>query len=32
MYKEKFGGANRGAPMVLSGAMNVEVVSLHQTK
>ena len=27
MYKEKFGGANRGAPMVLSGAMNVEVVS-----
>ena len=27
MYKEKFGGKNRGAPMVLSGAMNVEVVS-----
>ena len=27
MYKEKFGGSNRGAPMVLSGAMNVEVVS-----
>ena len=27
MYKEKFGGANRGAPMVLSGSMNVEVVS-----
>ena len=27
MYKEKFGGANRFAPMVLSGAMNVEVVS-----
>ena len=27
MYKQKFGGKNRGAPMVLSGAMNVEVVS-----
>ena len=27
MYKEKFGGSNRGAPMVLSGAMAVEVVS-----
>tara|TARA_Y100001963_G_scaffold151741_1_gene235167 strand:- start:1442 stop:4261 length:2820 start_codon:yes stop_codon:yes gene_type:complete len=27
MYKEKFGGANRGAPMVLSGAMNVDIVS-----
>ena len=26
-YKQKFGGANRGAPMVLSGAMSVEVVS-----
>jgi len=27
MYKQKFGGKNRGAPMILSGAMNVEVVS-----
>ena len=27
MYKQKFGGKNRGAPMVLSGAMNVEIVS-----
>ena len=27
MYKEKFGGANRGAPMVLSGAMNIDIVS-----
>jgi len=27
MYKEKFGGANRFAPMVLSGAMNVDIVS-----
>tara|TARA_R100000329_G_scaffold42442_2_gene39400 strand:+ start:4937 stop:7564 length:2628 start_codon:yes stop_codon:yes gene_type:complete len=27
MYKQKFGGKNRGAPMVLSGSMNVEVVS-----
>ena len=27
MYKQKFGGKNRGAPMVLSGAMNIEVVS-----
>lgn len=27
MYKQKFGGRNRGAPMVLSGSMNVEVVS-----
>ncbi len=27
MYKEKFGGQNRGAPMVLSGAMNVDIVS-----
>ena len=27
MYKQKFGGNNRGAPMILSGAMNVEVVS-----
>jgi HK97 family phage portal protein len=26
-YKQKFGGANRGQPMVLSGAMSVEVVS-----
>ena len=27
LYKQKFGGKNRGAPMVLSGSMNVEVVS-----
>ena len=27
MYKQKFGGKNRGAPMILSGAMNVEVIS-----
>jgi len=27
MYKQKFGGKNRGAPMVLSGSMNVEIVS-----
>ena len=27
MYKQKFGGKNRGAPMILSGSMNVEVVS-----
>jgi len=27
MYKEKFGGQNRGAPMVLSGAMNIDIVS-----
>ena len=26
-YKQKFGGANRGQPMVLSGSMNVDVVS-----
>jgi HK97 family phage portal protein len=26
-YKQKFGGANRGAPMVLSGSMNVDIVS-----
>ena len=26
MYKQKFGGKNRDAPMVLSGAMNVEIV------
>lgn len=26
-YKTKFGGNNRGAPMVLSGSMNVDVVS-----
>ena len=26
-YKTKFGGANRGAPMVLSGSMNVDIVS-----
>jgi HK97 family phage portal protein len=26
-YKQKFGGANRGSPMVLSGSMAVEVVS-----
>ena len=26
-YKTKFGGANRGAPMVLSGPMDVDVVS-----
>ena len=26
-YKQKFGGANRGSPMVLSGSMSVEVVS-----
>ena len=28
MYKQKFGGQNRGAPMVLSGAMNVEIVAV----
>ena len=27
MYKSKFGGANRGMPMVLTGAMNIDVVS-----
>lgn len=27
MYKSKFGGANRGAPMVLTGAMDVKTVS-----
>ena len=27
MYKTKFGGANRGQPMVLTGAMNIDVVS-----
>jgi len=27
MYKSKFGGANRGQPMVLTGAMNIDVVS-----
>ena len=27
MYKEKFGGANKFAPMVLSGAMNVDIIS-----
>ena len=26
-YKQKFGGQNRGAPMVLSGSMNVDIVS-----
>ena len=26
-YKQKFGGNNRGAPMVLSGSMNVDIVS-----
>jgi len=27
MYKSKFGGSNRGAPMVLTGAMDVKTVS-----
>ena len=27
MYKSKFGGANRGMPMVLTGSMNIDVVS-----
>tara|TARA_R100001463_G_scaffold90065_5_gene144821 strand:- start:5068 stop:7731 length:2664 start_codon:yes stop_codon:yes gene_type:complete len=27
MYKAKFGGENRGQPMVLTGAMNIDVVS-----
>jgi len=27
IYKQKFGGANRGAPMILSGSMDVKVVS-----
>ena len=27
MYKSKFGGSNRGQPMVLTGAMNIDVVS-----
>lgn len=27
MYKSKFGGSNRGMPMVLTGAMNIDVVS-----
>ena len=31
MYKTKFGGANRGQPMVLTGAMNIDVVSFSPT-
>ena len=27
IYKQKFGGANRGAPMILTGSMDVKVVS-----
>ena len=27
IYKQKFGGSNRGAPMILSGSMDVKVVS-----
>ena len=27
MYKSKFGGSNRGAPMVLTGPMDVKTVS-----
>lgn len=27
MYKSKFGGSNRGMPMVLTGSMNIDVVS-----
>ena len=27
IYKQKFGGSNRGAPMILTGAMDVKVVS-----
>ena len=31
MYKTKFGGANRVQPMVLTGAMNIDVVSFSPT-